>query len=392
VRIAVVGGAGGMGRVAVADLARSDGVDEVRIVDLDEEGARALAGRLGDWVRVGPSADAFADSLREADGVINAASHRLNLEIMEACVEVGAHYADLGGLFHWAVRQYELDEAFRVDGLAAAFSMGSAPGLTNMLAAAACERLDTVEAIEIVDAFIPGRRPDPRDPYVPPYAASTIIEEFTADAAVFLDGELRLLPADSGAKVYEFPEGSAECVYTIHSEPATLPRSYAGKGLRRVEWRLGLPPLDVERLRSFVASGLASTEPVRVGDVEVAPREVLVAVLMRQARTVAAPPDPDAVEWFRVIVTGTRGDELATLVAELRAAERAEWEAGAGATVTGVPPSIAIQMLCRGERLRDGVGGPEAMLPVQPFFAELARRGLEGVLVEGDGSRMPLHE
>jgi saccharopine dehydrogenase-like NADP-dependent oxidoreductase len=225
---------------------------------------------------------------------------------------------------------------------------------------------------------------------VPPYAAGTIIDEFTADAAQFLDGELCMVPAASGSKVYEFPEGPAECVYTIHSEPATLPRSYADRGIRNVEWRLGLPALDVIRLRSFIASGLTSTEPLRVGDDEIVPRDALVAVLMRQAQTVEVEPDPCGVEWFRVFVTGRRDGEEQTVDAEMRVAESQGFEHGAGATVTGVPPSIAAQMLCRGDRLRDGVGGPEAMLPVGTFFVELARRGLTGELVEADGTRTPL--
>jgi saccharopine dehydrogenase-like NADP-dependent oxidoreductase len=378
-RIAVVGGAGGMGAVAVTDLAHSRGVEEVRVIDLDQERARELAARLGGPVMVAP-ADDLQKAVDGADAVVNAASHRLNVRVMEACLEAGAHYTDLGGLFHFALRQYELDEAFRDRGLAAAISMGSAPGLTNMLAAACCDRLETVASIEIADAFVPGREPSPADPYVPPYAASTLIDELTEPAAVFLDGELRMVPADSGAKVYEFPEGSVECVYTIHSEPATLPRSYAAKGIRNVEWRLGLPALDVQRFRAFIAAGLTSTEPIDVGGGAVVPRDVLAAVLMRQGRLLDVPEDPDGVEWFRVVVTGSRAGHDATLVAEMRVGERPEWESGAGATVTGTPPSVAAQMLCRGDRLGDGVGGPEAMLPVGPFFAELARRGLAGVL------------
>jgi lysine 6-dehydrogenase len=389
-RIAVVGGAGGMGRVTATDLARSPGVEEVRIVERDEEAARLLADALGEPARAVAASGGFAETLDGVDGVVNAASHRLNVEVMEACLAVGAHYTDLGGLFHWALRQYELDDRFRDAGLAAAISMGSAPGLTNMLAAACCERLETVESIEIADAFVSGREADPEDPYVPPYAASTIIDEFTEPAMVFVDGELQEVPAGSGGRICEFPEGSVECVYTIHSEPATLPRSYADKGIRQVEWRLGLPALDIQRLRSFIAAGLTSSDPVRVGNVDVVPRDALVAVLARQARTVAPPDDPDAVEWFRVIVTGARGGEAVTLAAELRVVEGG-WEAGGGATVTGVPPSVAAQLLCRSERLRDGVGGPEAMIPVETFFGELARRGLTGELVEADGSRTPLH-
>lgn len=385
-----MGGAGGMGRVTVADLARSRDVEEVRIVDVDEERARELAERLGSPVSIAAAGDLRA-ALAGVDAVVNAASHRLNVPVMHACLEAGAHYTDLGGLFHFALSQYELDEAFRTRGLAAAISMGSAPGLTNMLAAACCERLDTVESIEISDAFIPGREPSPTDAYVPPYAASTLIDEFTEPAAVFLDGELRMVPADSGAKVYAFPEGSVECVYTIHSEPATLPRSYAEKGIRNVEWRLGLPALDVQRLRSFVAAGLTSTDAITVGEAEVVPRDVLAEVLMRQARTVEPPHDLEAVEWFRVIVSGAREGLNTTLVAEMRVGERPEWDAGAGATVTGTPPSIAAKLLCGGARLRDGVGGPEAMLPAGRFFAELARRGMTGVLRDGD-EQIALHD
>lgn len=367
-----------MGRVTVADLAASAEVEEVRVVDLDVERAREIARATGPKARAVQSGDSFAEAVDGADAVVNAASHRLNLAVMHACLQAGAHYTDLGGLLHVALEQYSLDEEFRAAGLAAAISMGSAPGLTNMLAAACCERLDTVEAIEIADAFISGLLPDPTTLYVPPYAASTLIDEFTQPAAVFLDGELRMVPADSGAKVYEFPEGSVECVYTIHSEPATLPRSYAGKGVRRVEWRLGLPALDVIRLRSFIAAGLTSAEPVPVDGHDVVPRELLAAVLARQE---GAPPDPDAIEYFRVIVSGTRGGASATIQAEVRVAERPEWGVPGGSYVTGVPPSIAAQLLCRGERLQNGVAGPEAMLPVEPFFAELARRGLELTLI-----------
>ena len=87
---------------------------------------------------------------------------------MQACLEVGAHYTDLGGLYYYAIEQYELDEAFRRAGLSAAISMGAAPGITNMLAAAAVAELDTVESIEVLDAVrrraVPTTRTSPTCP------------------------------------------------------------------------------------------------------------------------------------------------------------------------------------------------------------------------------------
>ena len=376
-KIAVIGGAGGMGHITCTDAVRSSGVEEVVIVDRDAERAAALAARLGGAARAASPGASLPEALDGCHAVVNAASHSLNLEAMAACLEVGAHYTDLGGLFHIALQQYSLDEAFRSAGLSAAISMGSAPGVTNMLAAACAGRLEAVESIEIADAIVPGREADPTQPYVPPYAASTIVDEFTMPAAVFLDGELRMVPADSGSKVYEFENAAVECVYTIHSEPATLPRSYADRGIRRVEWRLGLPPIDVIRLRSFIAGGLTSTDPIEVDGASVVPRDALVAVLTRQGGAV---PDLGMVEYLRVIVGGRAPDsEPTTLVAEMKVVVRQEWgdDVSYG---TGVPPSVAAQLLCRGQALRAGVGGPEVMLPVEDFFRELRARGLQATI------------
>ena len=374
-RIAVIGGAGGMGRVTTADAATSEGVELVLLVDRDEGRAAEVAAAYGNVeVRApGDGAGGMLAALAGADAVVNAATHRLNLPVMQACLEIGAHYTDLGGLYYYAIEQYELDDAFRRQGLSAAISMGAAPGITNMLAAAAVAELDTVESIEVLDACVAGRPYGPDEPYVPAYAADTLIDEFTRPAPMFIDGREQLMAAGGGARTYHLPEGDVECVYTIHSEPATLPRSYAERGIRTVEWRLGLPPAHTLPLRALVASGMASTEPVRVNGHDVSPRDVLVAVLARQ---VGAPEDSGALERLRAHVVGTRGGERVEIDADLPLTQRSEWGTDSGTYSTGVPPSIAAQLLAGGQALRTGVGGPEVMLPVAPFFAALASRGM----------------
>jgi saccharopine dehydrogenase-like NADP-dependent oxidoreductase len=374
-RIAVIGGAGGMGRVTTADAATSEGVEQVILVDRD--GARAAeiaAAHASVEVREpGGGAKGMLAALAGADAVVNAATHRLNVPVMAACLELGAHYTDLGGLYYYAIEQYELDDAFRSAGLSAAISMGAAPGITNMLAAAAVAELDTVESIEVIDACVAGRSYDPDEPYVPAYAADTLIDEFTRPAPMFIDGREQLMAAGGGARTYHLPEGDVECVYTIHSEPATLPRSYADRGIRTVEWRLGLPPAHTLPLRALVASGMASTEPVRVNGHDVIPRDVLVAVLARQG---GAPDDPGALERLRAHVVGTRAGERVEIDADLPLMQRAEWGTDSGTYSTGVPPSVTAQLLADGQALRTGVGGPEAIVPVAPFFAALAHRGM----------------
>ena len=379
-RIAVVGGAGAMGQVTVSDLAASEGVDHVVVIDPDGERAQVLADRLagrGATVTVAGVGN-LVEALAGVDATVNAAGHAHNLSVMQACLDVGSHYTDLGGLFHVAVKQYDFHELFVERGLTAVLSMGSAPGLTNMLAARAVDLvgLEQVESIEIADAVVPGRAYHPSESYAPPYAAVTLIEEYTAPAPQFINGAISLMPAGSGAKLYDFSGGSVECVYTIHSEPATLPRSYADRGIQRVEWRLGLAPADHVRLLSFVASGMASDDEVSIGDVRVRPTDVLAAVLARQARDGGGTADPGAVEWFRVVTTGSSGTRRCQVTSDVEVVDPPSGEFSGGAWVTGVPPSIAAQILGSGRAARTGVHGPEMALPVDMFFPELARRGM----------------
>jgi saccharopine dehydrogenase (NAD+, L-lysine-forming) len=374
-RIAVIGGAGGMGRITTVDAATSDGVERVLLIDRDADRADEIAA-AHENVEVRAPGETAADmraALDGADAVVNAASHRLNMPVMQACLEVGAHYTDLGGLYYFAIEQYELDEAFREAGLSAAISMGAAPGITNMLAAAAVAELETVESIEVLDAVVAGRPYDADEAYVPAYAADTLIDEFTRPAPMFIDGREQLMPAGGGARTYHLPEGDVECVYTIHSEQATLPRSYADRGIRNVEWRLGLPPAHTLPLRALVASGMASTDPVHVEGRDVSPRDVLVAVLARQG---GAPEDPGARERLRARVVGRQGGERVEVDADLALTHRREWGTDSGTYSTGVPPSVTAQLLASGQALRTGVGGPEVIVPVDAFFAALATRGM----------------
>jgi lysine 6-dehydrogenase len=206
-RVVVVGGAGAMGRWTVRDLTESEGVDEVVVADLDGARAREAAGwaaaRSGSngTARVGGLALDAGDpeALRRAfdgtDVVCNCAVYALNLPVMEACADAGAHYVDLGGLFHTTRRQLALHDRFVAAGVTAVVGMGGSPGITNVLAALAADGLDTVSEVEVrlgVADFAPSGAPVPV-----PYAIQTILDEFAVPAVTFRDGRLVEVPAMS---------------------------------------------------------------------------------------------------------------------------------------------------------------------------------------------------
>src|SRR4029077_9301102 len=110
--------------------------------------------------------------------------------------------------------------------------------------------------------------------------------------------------------------------------------SYADRGIRNVEWRLGLPPAHTLPLRALVAGGLASTAPVQIDGRDISPRDVLIAVLARQG---GAPEDPGALERLRAHVVGVRAGQRLEIDADLPLTQHPEWATDSGTYSTGVP-------------------------------------------------------
>ena len=117
-KIVVLGGAGLMGRIAVRDLVLNPEVDQVIISDLDVDLARRVAALLDSpkvSVRKADATDraSLVSLLSEADSLLNATVYYFNLPVMEACLEAGVPYVDMGGLFHTTRTQLEWHRRFQ---------------------------------------------------------------------------------------------------------------------------------------------------------------------------------------------------------------------------------------------------------------------------------------
>jgi lysine 6-dehydrogenase len=402
-RVVVVGGAGAMGRWTVRDLTESEGVDEVVVADLDGSRAREAAGwaaaRSGSngTARVGGVALDAADgqALRravEGAGVVcNCAVHATNLPVMDACVDTGTHYVDLGGLFHTTRRQLAMHDRFVAAGVTAVVGMGGSPGTTNVLAALACLDLDVVEEVEVrlgIADFAPSSAPVPV-----PYSIQTLLDEFAVPAMAFRDGRLVEVPAMSEQEELDFPHpvGRVRVGHTLHSEVATLPLYFADRGIRSVSFKVGFPAAFMDKMALLTGLGLADTRPVDLPSGRVVPRELLVQCITRTATMPGPDTAPDDAEAIWVRVRGRRagpsGDPALAprespveRLAECVVRPHPTWQAGAGQLDTGVPPSIVAQFLGHGVIDRPGVLAPEEAVPPEPYLAELASRHMEVTL------------
>ena len=376
----VVGGAGAMGRITVRDLVETvKADDQIVIADYDIKKARLLADSYNDsrvsavFVDVKNVAET-AKTLHGAFAVINGAQYQLNLLVMEAALAAKIHYLDLGGLFHVTRQQLELDDRFKRIGRTALIGMGAAPGITNVLSRFAADQLDTVREIHTRIGSMDKTKYLPKPALAVSYSLKTILEEFSFEPAVFTKGEFKFITPMSGDTPHRFPApvGIRRPMFTIHSEVATLPFSFKNKGVQEVSFKIAFDAEFVDRVRFLRDLGLASHDLIQIGEVQVAPIDVVNRVAMSQpvAKQVGALRQHEVV---RAIVKGTKKGKKVTIVADCHTSGMPKWGVGLDVN-TGSPPAIAAQMLAAGEITETGAIPAELAVPPEPFFKHLKKR------------------
>lgn len=381
-RICVVGGAGKMAMGAILDFVEHPDVEQVLLIDVDAAALRARAEQLKSS-KVATAAASIGDGkglvavLAGADVCLNATFPELNVPVMGACLEAGLHYTDFGGLFHWAKDQLALHDRFADAGLTAVAGSGSAPGIVNVMTGYAAGQLDTVESVRILDGIV--NDAPSSNPFAAPYAVTTLVREFTMNPVSFVDGDwVTLEPFAEGEDIdFPAPVGRQTVFNTIHSEPYTIPVSLRGKGIQQCSFKLSLPKEFEIKLKLLVQLGLFDAEPVEVGGVRVAPRDVTLRLIEQSTRAAGPLGPPDDHKCLRVVVRGTCGGHEHEIVLETLIHPYAPWGLAMGTSSVGFPAAVTCRLLGSGVITRRGVFGSEACVPPEPYFAELAKREIE---------------
>jgi lysine 6-dehydrogenase len=373
----VVLGAGLMGRAVVWDLCGAREVREVVVADFDRARANDVARKMGRGKARGAFADVrdvagVAKLLRGCDVAVNCTQYGWNLEVMRAALAARVHYMDLGGLYHMTKKQFSLDKDFRRIGKLAIPGMGGAPGITNVMVRALADRMERVEAIRVYNAGADEQKYD--SPIAYSFSIATILDELTMSPVHFVGGRYVEKPMLSEPEPGTFPApiGKITLRHSIHSELGTLAESFKKKGVREVFFKINYDPKLVDLVRNLVDAGFTSRTPIAVNGSQVAPRAVLLALMQKQAPT----KTPLDVEVLRVVVTGKAGKKPLALAMEMFADHSSEGpQLSAVARDTGFPAAIAAVMHGRGEIPGVGVQAPENVVPPEPFFRELKKRG-----------------
>jgi saccharopine dehydrogenase (NAD+, L-lysine-forming) len=403
-RILVIG-AGGVGAAAAA-IARRRGFFE-RLVLADVDGARAerAAGRLGDDRIAGARLDASSTDdivalarAERADLILNACDPRLNPPIFAAARAAGTTYVDMAMTLSepHPERPFELPGVKLGDaqfaeageweraGLLALVGMGVEPGLADVFARHAADRLfSEIDEIGVRDGA--DLRVEGYD-FAPTFSIWTTIEECLNPPLVW-ERERGFFTTEpfSEPETFVFPEGigPVECVNVEHEEVVLVPRFV---DCRRVTFKYGLGDEFIDVLRTLHKLGLDSAQPLDVRGAKVAPRDVVAAAL----------PDPATLgdrmsgrTCAGTLVTGTGTDRRPRATYLYHVVDNDETMArdGCQAVVwqTAVCVVAAIELVAEGVWAGAGVLGPEAF-DAAPLLDLLAEHGSPHGIEERDPS------
>lgn len=310
VRVAVLG-MGYHGRTVARELASDNRVSDLILADKRVDHAKYLLPVLrtaSASVRELDVADGMALSrtLSEVDVAVNMVPEAYNMAVMDACLKAGCGYVDVSSFHptaeneHGDIRdQLGQDGAWQARGLTAIVSIGSDPGLPNILARAAADRLRSVDAILIRRAASAG---EALDGY-PLYSAEAFLRYALAQPIVWEDG--RFVPRRSGAdeEDFEFPPPiGRRRVHLFRSESVlTLPLRL-GKPVGRVDYKHDIRPDLIQAIHSLDAIDMLDPHrSIRVHGQRLTFRDAFLRVF----------PDPLSVMGLRegawVIVVEVRG-------------------------------------------------------------------------------------
>jgi saccharopine dehydrogenase-like NADP-dependent oxidoreductase len=380
-------GAGGVGGSIALIAARRDFFELMVVADYDAARAADVAASTGDPrflpAQVDASDSAAVSGLlteHRCDVLMNATDPRFVMPLFRAALAGGANYLDMAMSLSkphptepyaqtgvkLGDEQFALADDWANAGQLALVGMGIEPGMADVFARYAADELfSEIEELGVRDGanlVVAGYD------FAPSFSIWPTIEECLNPPVIYEKDRGWFTTAPfSEPEVFEFPDGigPVECVNVEHEEVLLMPR-WVDAG--RVTFKYGLGEEFITVLRVLHKLGLDSTTPVKVGGVEVSPRDVVAAVLPNPAQ-LGDRMSGKTCAGLWVKGTGKDGNPRQVYLYHVVDNEWSMREYGAQAVVwqTALNPVVALELLATGVWSGVGVLGPEA-LPPKPFL------------------------
>jgi saccharopine dehydrogenase-like NADP-dependent oxidoreductase len=376
-KVFCLGGAGRICRESIYDLVAHSEFEQITIGDYNLNEALEVKGWLNDSrieviqvdVRNVPET---ASAMRGCDVVIDGTQITLNGYSTECIARAGCHGVNLNGF--GAEKQW--DSLFKAVGKSCIPGFGMTPGVTQMMAMRAAEKLDKVDEVYVSHGAF---RPIAFSPSI----TETTIYEYHPELPtrlVYEKGKMIQVPPFSRPKKIPLPDPYGETVQFIipHSETVTLAQALKHKGVDLIEVRGTWPAQNMTLIKGLYEYGILSNPTVKLNGAEAGLMSLIGDYLQN-----CEPGKSTALYGYalHVEVTGSRaGKKKRAVFTHTHPASDGSIPDWAGLRAytrnVGIPLAIAAEYLAKGRVEKHGVLIPEDAFIPEQIFEELEKRSI----------------
>jgi saccharopine dehydrogenase-like NADP-dependent oxidoreductase len=330
------------------------------------------------------------------DIVVNAVDPRFVMPIFLACEEEKVNYMDMAMSLSkphpedpfnkpgvkLGDEQFAREKNWKDSGIYAVVGMGIEPGMSDVFARYAQDELfSRIDYLAVMDGS--NLTVDGFD-FAPSFSIWTTIEECLNPPLIFEEGRgWYTTEPFSELETFDFPEGigPVECVNVEHEEVVLIPMKVKAKEVR---FKYGLGAQFIETLKTIHVLGMDKKEKVKVGNVEISPRDLLASIL----------PDPATIGDLMhgktcagTLVKGLdkSGKPRAVYIYNVVDNKWSMENYGNQAVVwqTAINPLIAMELIANGTWRPEGISGPE-WFTAKPFLDLIEEYGSSWHIREED--------
>jgi lysine 6-dehydrogenase len=370
VKILILGGTGLFGKSTAALLARQTQITEIGLASRNLESAQRAALEIGDKAHAVcvdiKDMSRLSSIAGEYHIIVNAAGPTSEVQVpaLQAAIEAGVHYCDLGVIGETAQSALQLDSLAQARGVTAIISTGWL-AIMSLMAVHAAGKLDEAEQLSVcmLADYSPGYYFSPEQSLARARelghveTAWDIMETARGPVLTYRAGRwMRLEPIENPIKVLH-PMGYQITAY-LADTPIALTLPHYLPGVKTVSTIISLIPPPLNELYLQQGQRIAKGETDWAG----AALAFFETAVADKERWLSSPPGYPSGWLMWAVATGQKNGRRARYICW--PTMFMDW--------TSVPLVIVALRILRGEVSRYGVLPPEACLELGSFFEEAA--------------------
>jgi len=285
----VIAGYGAVGSVLAKLLVKDKSIESIHCLDLkfsERPDSKKIIFKVFNILEK----DKLINYLKELkpDVAVNVLHPKFNANILECCAEAGVNYLDTASFWDidlrpnakvpYKMEQLDFNEKFTANNILGLIEAGVAPGLDNLMAAECASHLDYVEEIKIRMVEDTGSKK-----LFFSWSKEWLLDELATKPIIYENGKFKFVENFGGEEDYNFPApiGRRKTYYFAQDEVGSIPFYIK---TRKTDVKIYDNNIKVFKLLSSL--GVTSNKPIKVGEAEVKPVDVLARLL----------PDPEPGE------------------------------------------------------------------------------------------------